>query len=73
MLLASASGLDPHISPQAALLQVERIAEARNFNTIQKQILLQCIKDLTEVPQFLCLGEERVNVLLLNLKLDEIK
>ena len=73
MLFASASGLDPHISPQAALLQVERIAEARNFNTIQKQILLQCIKDLTEVPQFLCLGEERVNVLLLNLKLDEIK
>jgi potassium-transporting ATPase KdpC subunit len=73
MLFASASGLDPHISPQAAFLQVERIVKARNFNSIQKQNILQCINDLTEAPQFLCLGESRINVLLLNLKLDEIK
>jgi K+-transporting ATPase ATPase C chain len=73
MLFASASGLDPHISPQAALLQVERIAKARNFNSIQKQNLLQCINDLTEAPQFLCLGEERINVLLLNLATDKIR
>jgi potassium-transporting ATPase KdpC subunit len=72
MLFASASGLDPHISLKAALLQVERIAKARNFNTIQKQKLLICIKNFTEAPQFLCLGEERINVLLLNLSIDRI-
>jgi len=71
MLFASASGLDPHISPQAALLQVARIAKARNFSTLQKHMLFRSIRDLTEAPQFLCLGEERVNVLLLNLRLGE--
>jgi potassium-transporting ATPase KdpC subunit len=73
MLFASASGLDPHISPQAALLQVERIVKARNFNTIQKQKLMQRINDLTEASQFLCFGEERINVLLLNLATDKIQ
>lgn len=73
MLFASASGLDPHISPQAAFLQVERIAKARNFNQLQKQKLIQCIKRLTEAPQFLCLGEERINILLLNLETDKIR
>jgi K+-transporting ATPase ATPase C chain len=73
MIFASGSGLDPHISPQAALLQVGRIVKARNFDLDQKQKLIRCITDLTEAPQFFCLGEERINVLLLNLKLDEIK
>jgi K+-transporting ATPase ATPase C chain len=73
MLFASASGLDPHISPQAALLQVDRIAKARNFNDVCKLKLINCIKYLTEGPQFLCLGEERVNVLLLNLETDKIQ
>ncbi|MEI8204304.1 MAG: potassium-transporting ATPase subunit KdpC [Bacteroidota bacterium] len=73
MLFASASGLDPHISPQAALLQVNRIAKARNFHSVQKQKLMQCIKDLTEKPQFFCLGEPRINVLLLNLDIDKIR
>ena len=73
MLFASASGLDPHISPEAALLQVDRIAKARNFTAVQKQKLHQCIHDLTEGPQLLCLGEERINVLLLNLETDKIK
>ena len=72
MLFASASGLDPHISPKAALLQVDRIAKARNFNTIQKQKLLQRITNLTEPPQLLCLGEERINVLVLNIELNKI-
>ena len=69
MLFASASGLDPHISQKAALLQVDRVAQAHKFNPVQKQYLIQSIKDLTEQPQFLFLGEERVNVLILNLKL----
>ena len=73
MLFASASGLDPHISPQAALLQVDRIANARNFNHVQKEKLLKCVQALTEPPQFLCLGEMRINVLLLNLETDKIK
>ena len=69
MLFASASGLDPHISQKAALLQVDRVAQAHKFNTVQKQYLIQSIKDLTEQPQLLFLGEERVNVLILNLEL----
>jgi potassium-transporting ATPase KdpC subunit len=73
MLFASASGLDPHISPEAALLQVERIAKARKFNEVQKQKLIQSIKNLTEKPQFLILGETRINVFLLNLAIDKIK
>ena len=72
MLFASASGLDPHISQKAALLQMNRVAKARNFNTIQKQNLVQSVKSLTETPQFLVLGEERVNVLILNLELNKL-
>lgn len=70
MLFASASGLDPHISPQAARLQVNRIVEARHLSADQKKKLLRLIDEQTEKPQFLCLGEERVNVLQLNLRLD---
>jgi len=73
MLFASASGLDPHISPEAALLQVDRISKGRHFNAIQKQKLADCVKHNTEGPQFLFLGEERINVLVLNLELDRIK
>jgi K+-transporting ATPase ATPase C chain len=72
MLFASASGLDPHISQKAALLQVDRVVKARNFNTIQKQNLVQSVINLTETPQFLVLGEERVNVLVLNLELNKL-
>ena len=72
MLFASASGLDPHISQKAALLQVDRVAKARNFNAIQKQNLVQSVKNLTETRQFLVLGEERVNVLVLNLELNKL-
>jgi potassium-transporting ATPase KdpC subunit len=72
MIFASASGLDPHISQKAALLQVERVAQARNFNTIQKQNLVQSVKNLTATPQLLVLGEERVNVLVLNLELNKL-
>lgn len=73
MLFASASGLDPHISKQSALLQVHRVANARNFNTIQEQKLIECVNRVTEAPQLKVFGEERVNVLLLNLEADKIK
>jgi K+-transporting ATPase ATPase C chain len=72
MLLASASGIDPHISPKAALLQVDRIVKARNFDDSQKQQLIKTISELSEAPQLAFLGENRINVLALNLKLDQL-
>jgi len=73
MIFASASGLDPHISPEAALLQVERVVKSRNFTEDQKQQLLQLIHNKTEEPQFSVLGERRINVFELNLELDKIR
>lgn len=73
MLFASASGLDPHISVQAALLQVDRIVKARNFNETKKQKLLESIINCTEEPQLMVFGDTRVNILLLNLEIDNIK
>ena len=72
MLFSSASGVDPHISPKAALLQLERIAKARKFDDKQYKQLELLVKKLTEVPMFLCLGEKRINVLLLNFETDKI-
>lgn len=73
MVFASASGLDPHISPRAAMMQVERVSAARRLTPAQKQDLLKEIERLIEKPQYLVFGKEKINVLLLNLKLDEIK
>ncbi len=73
MIFASASGLDPHISPQAAFLQVDRIARARNFSSVQKQQLIRCVNDCKETRQFSLFGNERINVLLLNLGIDKIR
>jgi potassium-transporting ATPase KdpC subunit len=73
MIFASGSGLDPHISPEAALLQVDRISKARQFDNAQKEKLRKKIKDLTENPQFFFLGEPRINVLMLNLELNKIQ
>jgi K+-transporting ATPase ATPase C chain len=73
MVFASASGLDPHISPEGALLQVERIVRARHFTARQKGKLIETIKEFTEAPQFFILGEERINVLMLNLELNRIE
>jgi K+-transporting ATPase ATPase C chain len=73
MIYASASGIDPHISRRAAYLQVNRIAIARGFSKIQKEKLYKLIGMNTEPPQFHLFGEERVNVLMLNLTLDSIQ
>jgi len=72
MLFASASGLDPHISPKAALLQVDRIVKTRNFNITQKQQLIDLINSKSEKLQFTLLGESRINVLVINLELDKL-
>jgi len=72
MLFASASGLDPHISPNAALLQVSRVAKARGFDSLQTQQLVNLVNRQTEYLQFSLLGEPRINVLILNIELDKL-
>jgi potassium-transporting ATPase KdpC subunit len=72
MVFASGSGLDPHISPKAALMQVERVAKARGLNTRQRQQLISLITAKTEGPQFGLFGVERINVFMLNLTLDKL-
>jgi len=73
MIFASASGLDPHISRAAAILQVDRIVKYRRFSDEQRKRVTDLITKLTEAPQFHLFGKERINVFLLNLSLDKIK
>ena len=73
MLFASGSGLDPHISPESAKIQAERVARVRNFNPGQRKKLMECIDNLTEHRGISIFGEKRVNVLLLNIETDSIK
>lgn len=72
VVFASASGLDPHISSEAAHLQVDRIARARNFDAERRHKLNELVDRYTEQPQFGIFGEPRVNVFRLNLALDSL-
>lgn len=66
----SGSGLDPHLSPAAALVQIARIAKARG---VSEQAVAVLVERTTEGPQFGVLGQPRVNVVELNLALDALR
>ncbi|PWB68887.1 potassium-transporting ATPase subunit C [candidate division GN15 bacterium] len=72
LLTASGSGLDPDISPEAALFQIDRVAKARRLSSEDQSRLQLLVRSHIKTLQFGLFGEPRVNVLELNLALDSL-
>lgn len=70
LLYTSASGLDPDISPEAARYQIDRIARIRGLDNIDKTKLINIVEEQIKQPDLGIFGEQRINVLRLNLILD---
>ena len=70
LVTASGSGLDPNISPQAALVQVKRIAKTRSLS---EEKVKQLVESAIEKPLLGMFGPEKINVLKLNIALDNLK
>ncbi|MCE7073089.1 K(+)-transporting ATPase subunit C [Dyadobacter sp. CY327] len=69
LVTASGSGLDPDISPKAALIQVKRVAAARK---VSEERVAQLVSEHTEKPLLGMFGPEKVNVLSLNIALEKL-
>lgn len=72
MVTASGSGLDPHIGPEAAIAQLQRIARTRRWKPVQIEAARTYLRECTEQPTFGFIGQQRVNIFLLNLRIDGI-
>jgi len=70
MVTASGSGLDPHISPNSAMIQVARIAKVRN---LPEDKIIALVNEHTEKPLLGIFGPSKVNVLKLNISLDNLR
>lgn len=70
MVTASASGLDPHITPECAYVQIKRVADARGIDEEQVAMI---VEKSVEKPLLSLFGTEKINVLKLNVELDKIK
>lgn len=70
LLTASGSGLDPHLSPDAVLSQLDRVARSRGITDRKLEELKNLVNSSIEEPTFGFMGKRRINVLKLNIELD---